>query len=175
MNPPSVIAPCFLSELAAEAERAPEGDFVEVGVYQGGSAAVLAEVARKRKARLWLFDTFAGIPFQKEGVDHHKPGDFCETSLELVKAAIPDAICVRGVFPETLTDDVGPIALAHIDCDQYQSVYDCCMQLEPRMVPGGVMWFDDPGCLQGASQAVLDAFPKERIQYSPLGKWKVYF
>ena len=177
MTATSVISPDLVNELIEEARRAPDGDFVEVGVYKGGSLSALASVAREQGGtrRVWGFDTYAGIPFRLDGVDHHKVGDFGDTSLDAVRQAVPDAICVPGVFPDTLTDEVGPIALAHVDCDQYQSVYDCCRALGPRMVPGGVMVFDDPDVLPGAAEAVLAVFPRERITVSPRGKWRVYF
>jgi hypothetical protein len=76
MNPISVIGPRALDDLRAAASEAPPGDFVEVGVYKGGSAAVLAEVARARGRRLFLFDTFSGMPHSEQGVDHHVVGDF---------------------------------------------------------------------------------------------------
>lgn len=176
MTPTSMISPNTLNELMEEARRAPHGDFVEVGVYKGGSLAVLAQVAREgHPRRVFGFDTFTGIPFQLHGIDFHTPGDFADTSLDAVRAAVPDAILVPGVFPETLADDVGPIAVAHVDCDQYQSVYDCCRALGPRMVPGGVMVFDDPDVLPGAAEAVRAVFPHDRIACSPQGKWRVYF
>lgn len=176
MTPTSLISANALAELMEEARRAPSGDFVEVGVYQGGSAAALAQVVREHGGRrLWLFDTFAGIPFQLEGVDHHQPGDFADTSMEEVQRAIPEGTCVSGIFPQTLSDDVGPIAFAHIDCDQYQSVLDCIDHLGPRMVSGGVMVFDDPDVLAGAALAVRERFAGDRIQVSCMGKWRVYF
>jgi predicted O-methyltransferase YrrM len=176
VTPHSVITADTLNELMEEARRAPAGDFVEVGVYQGGSLAALAQVARERGGtRVFGFDTFTGIPFRAEGVDHHKVGDFSDTSIEAVRAAVPEAVLVQGVFPDTLTDDVGPIAVAHVDCDQYQSVRDCCAQLEPRMATGGVMVFDDPDCLTGAAVAVREWFGEDRIEISPRGKWRVRF
>lgn len=174
-QPSSLLSAEVIQELVDEARRVPAGDFVEVGVYKGGSAVHLAAVAREQARRLFLFDTFEGMPFQLPGVDDHKVGDFGDTSLADVQATIPDAHFRVGVFPETLTDDVGPIALAHVDCDQYRSVKDCCERLAPRMVEGGVMIFDDPGCLDSATRAVREAFPAHRVEVSPQGKWRVRF
>jgi O-methyltransferase len=170
----SVIAPHHLEELVDAARSAPPGDFVEVGVYRGGSAVLLAEVARATGRRLFLFDTFTGIPF-RDAVDRHEVGDFSDTSLEMVREAVPDATFCVGVFPDTMPDDIGPIALAHVDCDQYRSVHDCCAHLGPRMAPGGVMVFDDPNVLDGASQAVRESFSADRIETSAGGKWRVRF
>jgi hypothetical protein len=43
------------------------------------------------------------------------------------------------------------------------------------MAPGGVMVFDDPGVLEGATQAVRDSFTADRIETSAGGKWRVRF
>jgi len=38
------------------------GDFVECGVFNGGSAGILAHVLNRNKNRkLWLFDSFQGF------------------------------------------------------------------------------------------------------------------
>jgi predicted O-methyltransferase YrrM len=174
VTPASIISPDLVNELVETARAAPPGDLVEVGVYQGGSAAALGGVAREQGRRLFLFDTFSGIPHADPERDHHKVGDFADTSLDSVRAAIPDAICMPGVFPDTLTPDVGPIALAHVDCDQYASVRACCIALGPLMVPGGVMVFDDYDALQGARVAVDEVFGG-RVQMSAKGKARVVF
>lgn len=173
MNPQSLIAPNVLHELMETARAAPAGDLVEVGVYKGGSAASLAQVAREQKRRLFLFDTFAGIPYA-DADDFHRAGDFGDTCVEAVRAAIPDAIVVAGVFPQSLPADVGPVAVAHIDCDQYRSVIESARALAPLMAPGGVMVFDDYNVLVGARRAVDEIFA-DRIVISPEGKARVFF
>lgn len=134
----------------------PRGCIVEVGVYQGGTAWQLAIVARERDVPLYLFDTFTGIPMQGED-DPHKVGDFGDVDEAAVRAALPDAIITKGVFPET-SFDMFPISFAHIDTDQYQSIKDCIDTLYPMMVIGGVMLFDDYGHLAGATRAVEESF-----------------
>jgi O-methyltransferase len=176
MTPKSVIGTAALHELVQTARAAPSGDFVEVGVYKGGSAAHLAGVAKDKARRLFLFDTFTGIPFADPDLDHHKVGDFNDVSLEEVRAALPEATIAAGVFPNTLKycPDLGPIALAHIDCDQYKSVRESAIALVPLMAPGGVMVFDDYNVLNGARKAVDEQFGK-RVEVSPCGKAWVRF
>jgi predicted O-methyltransferase YrrM len=134
----------------------PPGDFVEVGVYKGGSAAELAKVAKEQGRVLWLFDTFTGTPCEHALDSHHKIGDFSDTSVEAVRQLIPGAKFVVGDCRETLKGKSAraKIAFAHIDCDQYESVRACIRELGPRMAPGGVMWFDDYRCTNGATYAV---------------------
>lgn len=149
MTPPhSVIHKARIACLTSIAFDAPPGAFVEVGVFQGGSAWYLSRVARTQKRDLHLYDTFSGMP-HAEDFDTHKVGDFSNTSLVHVQAYIPDAIFHAGVFPSTLTDDVQEVAFVHCDCDQYQSVLAVIDNFWPRMVSGGVMAFDDMDTVGG--------------------------
>ena len=78
---PSLIGEDGLDRLERYARKAPEGCFVEVGVYQGGSAQRLYKVAFERECDLHLFDTFEGMPFQGEH-DRHKAGEFGQVDIE---------------------------------------------------------------------------------------------
>lgn len=157
MQPESEVGSETRLWLEGMAAKAPAGCFVEVGVYKGGTAWHLAKVARAQGRPLFLYDTFCGMPFSDEG-DSHKVGDFGATSLEMVQKAIPDAICVPGVFPASLVD-MPPVAFAHIDCDQFRSITDCVRELFfKRMVPGGIMVFDDYPFLPAAVRAVEGIF-----------------
>ena len=124
------------------------GDLWECGVYQGGSAAVIAASMRPGK-RLVLFDTFTGLPGVDEALDRHAEGDFADTSVAAVRDAVGghDFVdCVPGLIPETFKgrrDAV--ISFAHIDVDLYGSVWACCEFIYPRLSLGGVMVFDDYG------------------------------
>ncbi len=153
------------------AEKCPPGCFVEFGVYQGGSARRLAEVAEKQNREIYLYDTFTGIPF-KSPVDVHVIGDFKDTSYEYVCELIPYAHIIKGVFPESIVP-MPPIAFAHIDADQYDSIKAAIDVFGPLMVEGGVMVFDDVWCLEGATKALIDS----GLIYSKTnrGKAKVVF
>lgn len=155
---PSLLNDDSLRYMAELASACPPGAIVEVGVYQGGSAAVLADIAEQQGRALYLYDTFTGIPFyEPANGDSHRVGDFNDTSIEAVRALVPKAVICQGVFPDTLID-MGPIAFAHIDADQYRSIKDAIAHLWPQIVPGGAMLFDDYKCLDGATRAVTEAF-----------------
>lgn len=153
----SLIGIDTLERLCNMARTTPQGCFVELGVYQGGSALKLAEVAREQGRALHLFDTFCGIPFACEK-DQHLVGDFSDTDVEEVKRLIPDAIFHVGVFPDTMPKDMEKIAFLHIDADQYESYKAAFKHFLPLMAKGGVIWFDDVGCLRGADEAVKEQF-----------------
>lgn len=159
------------------------GDFIECGVYKGGTARLLAELLARggSSAKLHLFDTFAGMP-RTGDVDVHQQGDFADTSLEQVRRFVGHEDIARfypGFVPETFVNlDHVRIAFAHVDVDIYQSVIDCCAFIYPRLVEGAVMVFDDygfPTC-PGARQAVDHFFADkpERSLVLPTGQAIVF-
>jgi len=172
MEVETLIALDVLDAMIVEARRTPPGCFVEVGVYKGGSAFCLAKLAAAQQRPVFLYDTFTGIPYKDEG-DLHDVGEFADTSLRDLRATIPWATIVQGIFPGSAVA-MPPVAFAHIDCDQYRAVRDAALYLSPRMVQGGVMWFDDYGCLPGATRAVIEVFP-DRIERAYGGKALVRF
>jgi len=138
------------------------GEVVEVGVYKGGTARLLA-LALPHKT-VHLFDTFAGMPATNSNFDKHLAGEFSDTSLAAVQEHLKDCRNVhfyQGLFPATS----GPIAqtkfsLVHVDADIYDSVRACCEFFYPRLEKDAVMLFDDygfPTC-PGARKAVDDFF-----------------
>jgi O-methyltransferase len=138
------------------AQKTPNGAFVEVGVYQGGSGCCIAAIGELQGRKVYLYDTFTGIPYKDE-IDVHQVGDFSDTSYEFIKESIPYATVTKGIFPESAIE-MGDIAFVHLDCDQYRSIVESVEYLKPKMVKGGIMWFDDYGCLAGATKAVHDLF-----------------
>jgi hypothetical protein len=145
------------------ARKAPAGIFIEVGVNKGGTAFYLNEIVKKRGYEFWLFDTFEGMPESTEGLDSHPVGDFADCSYETVRKLIPNAQIFKGFFPETLPSHIPPIAFAHIDCDQYESIKQCIIRLMPYLADGGIMYFDDYGCLAGATKAIDEFCPYRAI------------
>jgi O-methyltransferase len=143
-----------------------KGDVWECGVYQGGTAAMLAKVISESGTdkKLFLFDTFAGMPATDKDRDLHQEGDFSDTSVEQVEAFVnaPDvAVLRRGYIPDTFSGlESHCIAFAHIDVDIYRSVIDSIKFIWPRLSPGGFVVFDDygfPSC-PGALRAVDEFF-----------------
>ena len=143
-----------------------EGDIWECGVYKGGTAAMMAKILKKHGPwkKLFLFDTFAGMPDTNPEKDLHKKGDFSETSLEEVKQYVqePD-LCIfrRGLIPDTFAGlESKKIAFAHINVNIYRSILDCLEFIWPRLSFGAFIVFDDygfPSC-PGARASVDDFF-----------------
>jgi len=171
------------------------GDLVECGVWRGGSVMMMAlELLRRGAAdrRLWLYDTFAGLPMPDAAVDVDILGNRAIDGWQA--ATLPDGQTywayadeadvrrnmaltgypaeqlrfVPGMVEETLPATAPErIALLRIDTDWYASYRHVLHALYDRVVPGGVVIFDDYGHFKGAKQAV-DEFRAERGIVSPL-------
>ena len=150
-----------LQRLLKELSNAPAGDVVEFGVYQGGSLAAMAKAAPDR--RMYGFDTFEGMPeaLWRDG-EPHGVGDFGDTSYEAVARKMPENVTlVRGTFPNSAGDLSPDIALAHLDFDWYESTKAALEWVLPKLVPGGVIVFDDyewkhcPGVRRAIDEAGL--------------------
>jgi hypothetical protein len=161
MKPESLVDPVNIANMISTASHCPAGAFVEVGVYKGGTAWHLDQLAQEQGRECFLYDTFEGIPYS-DPVDHHKVGDFSDTSYERVRDLLPRSKVIKGIFPASAVR-MDKVAFVHLDCDQYQSIIDSCRYLEALMVPGGVMWFDDSPILAGAEIAVRELY-QGRIQ-----------
>jgi Macrocin-O-methyltransferase (TylF) len=138
-----------------------EGDFAELGVYQGSTAAVLARHARRLNRQIYLLDTYEGFDQQDfSGLDAGRRLAFTDTSLNAVQARVgtANATYIKGYFPQTanqLPDD-GRYCLVHIDTDLYAPIMSGLEYFYPRMVPGGFLIIHDYGSLtwEGAEKAV---------------------
>ena len=149
----SAIPEPYLESLLYYASRAPAGAIVEVGVYRGGSALLLSTLGRE----MFLYDTFEGIPFQGD-LDGNPVGKFGDTSFEMVKALLPQATVIKGLFPDSIIE-MPPVAFVHADADQYESTKAIIEVMPQRMVRGGMILFDDFGVsdCEGCTKAVMES------------------
>jgi predicted O-methyltransferase YrrM len=156
------------------------GDVVECGCARGGSAALMALTLRQLGSRrkLWLFDTFDGLPAPSSEDPDFQIADLftgtCMGTQDEVRGLFErlnvasDVTLVKGFFQETLpVTPIPRIAVLHIDGDWYQSVKACLDSLYNKVVPGGVIQLDDYGYWKGARKAV-DEFLESRGIQEPL-------
>jgi Macrocin-O-methyltransferase (TylF) len=149
----SQIWPLVAEELAADGVK---GDFIEFGVYSGGSFARLMKIFRGTGIihKFWGFDSFEGLPEPQAGADQvsFKGGQFRCTRSEAEARILADIDgtekieLVQGWFAETLPlykDVIKDVAFCRIDCDLYSSTHDCLGFLKGRLVNGAVLYFDD--------------------------------
>lgn len=173
--------------LLAEAQRQAAsggGDFIEMGVYRGGTALLLAGALRAQSspARLHLLDAWQGMPppSPEDGRPWVGEGYFADAKEASVRAALARhqlldrCTTYAGWFEQTLPAIRGPFALAHVDCDYYAPVKFCLNHVLPRMAADGVVVIDDHGDaaehrFPGVARAVAEAIQGSDWQLLPLG------
>lgn len=148
------------------------GDFLEAGVWRGGSAMfmrALLKAANCTNRNVWLADSFQGLPPPKpdwaaDAGDTLHEYEELAVSLEKVKANF-DALelldeqvrFIPGWFHETLyTAPVQSLAILRLDGDMYESTYVSLEALYDKVSPGGFVIVDDYGFLDSCKQAVHD-------------------
>jgi O-methyltransferase len=150
------------------------GDIVECGVYNGGSAAIMASLCEKSPVsrNVWLFDSFEGLPKPTDEDGDEAPayegwchGDLSKVKEVLRKLRIPESQVriVKGWFQDTFPKvEIPKIAILHIDADWYESVKLCLEKFYDSVQPGGYIVLDDYGDWQGCRIAT-DEFLKKRV------------
>lgn len=154
------------------------GDFVELGCYKGDTSLLLAEVLRgynnesvenfveKPVKKLWIYDSFEGLP-DKNSKDLSELGrEFREGELMVAKkevkqrflrAGLPVPIITKKWFNELMIGDMpDEIAFAFLDGDFYESIRDSIRLVVDKMTKNGVMIVHDyyNAALPGVMKAV---------------------
>jgi hypothetical protein len=139
------------------------GEFAELGVWRGNTAAVLAHFAAAAGRRVSLFDTYEGFDRRDlRDIDSTKPQGFVDTSVDLVESVIgPNSrACefVKGYFPDSLRDEHrrARFAIVSLDCDLYKPMKAGLEFFYPRMPRGGLFLLHDysSGAWEGAKRAI---------------------
>jgi O-methyltransferase len=146
------------------------GDIIECGVWRGG-ASILARAVLKahgvRDRRVWLADSFQGLPPPRAEFPHDTDSDlhtnpFLAVAREEVERnfkryGLLDAQVqfLEGWFCDTLPDaPVEQLAVIRLDGDMYESTMDALTNLYPKLSPGGYLIVDDYGAVPACKEAV---------------------
>ncbi len=168
------------------------GDFVECGVWRGGSAMamMLACQGDGQQARhVWLYDTFEGmspptdldfeiqsdrstseilakIPFSEASrMWGYSPRDEVKSNVSSTGYPEERVTMVEGDVVETLRSTTPErIALLRLDTDWYESTLAELEVLFPKLVPGGVCIIDDYGHWGGSRRAVDEYFAGQSVK-----------
>lgn len=141
-----------LWQLVAQVRDVP-GALLEVGVWRGGTGALIARRAADLglDAPVFLCDTFTGVVKSGEHDPYYEDGKHADAGADQVRALLAavdaPATVLTGIFPEETGDAVtaAAIRLCHIDVDVYASARDVLAWVWPRLPVGGVVVFDDYG------------------------------
>ena len=167
------------------------GDFVELGCYKGDTSLLLAELlvenhveksaeklgknggkevekgdSGNERKKLWIYDSFEGLPEKSAaddsvlGVDF-RGGELFVTKREVkerfLRAGLPVPVIKKGWFSELHDEDMPErIAFAFLDGDFYESIKDSLRLVESRMSEGGIIVMHDytNPALPGVKRAV---------------------
>jgi O-methyltransferase len=200
VRPYSMVPEFRLIQLARQVRTVLEanvrGDFVECGTWRGGAAFLMADLLREagvQGRRVWLFDSFEGLP-PADQIDGQRALDYsrdpdpawdnCRASLEDVqrtasRLGLADhTVLVKGWFDETLpahSERIGPIAILRIDADWYAGVRRCLDELYDQVAPGGLVIVDDYSDWEGCCIAVHEFLGERRLSHRLIAAGDVAF
>lgn len=161
------------------------GDFVETGVWRGGSSILLRaalEAYGDAERRVWACDSFEGLPPpdidrypQDAGAIWHTY-DNLAVSVEEVKAnfnkynLLDDRVqFLKGWFKDTLaTVPIEKIAVLRLDGDMYASTMDALNPLYGKVSAGGFIIIDDYGLPEPECRRAIEDFRASRGIITPL-------
>jgi hypothetical protein len=146
-----------LSSLMAFFHRVADmpGCVAECGLGQGITFAMLSLLIREegKQRPLWGFDSFQGFPeptIEDKSPRNPRRGEWNATTKGEMLNCLSQfgdtshIQIIEGFFEKTLPiSPVRDISLLHLDVDLYASYKICLEELFPRMVPGGIVVFDE--------------------------------
>jgi O-methyltransferase len=167
------------------------GDFIECGVWKGGSALLIAKILALNNIsnrKVILYDTYEGMSepsendkdyagikatelLEKASIDIQE-SVWCYSSFEEVKSnlalsglAEESIIMIKGKVEETIPAQLPTtqVALLRLDTDWYESTKHELKYLYPMLVKDGVLIIDDYGHWEGCRKAVDEYFTENNI------------
>ncbi len=166
------------------------GDFVECGVYLGGSIMLATHVSARRGGfparRVVAVDTFRGFVRRTEhdisfdGNEVCQPSsqerDFYELARGNIRSVPGDQSCVeivRGDVFQVLAPAIAdrPVAVLRLDTDSYDTTKHELEVAWDRVSPGGVVIIDDYGWCLGARKATDDFLKGRKAYLNRVNNW----
>ena len=133
------------------------GNIIECGCARCGTSVILAQYLSSKKImkKVYALDSFSGFDPQelkKEkqlGLTDATSDEFTYSSYDYVKKKIRKLglshalIPVKGYFQQTLHKIDSNFCMSLIDCDLSESITFTAENIWPRLVGGGLLFFDD--------------------------------
>ena len=167
------------------------GDFVECGVWRGGSTMLIAFTLIELNAtnrKIYLYDTFKGMTkptdydhlvsnkkiraidkWKKEQKKDYNKWVYVSLSkvkknMALTKYPKNNIVFVKGKVEETIPKTIpSKIAILRLDTDWYESTKHELIHLFPPLLKGGILIIDDYGYWAGSKKAVDEYFSNKQI------------
>ena len=167
---------CYELWSLTEQSKKIEGSILEVGVWRGGTGALIAKKAELCgiSTPVYLCDTFAGVPKAGPEDSLYRGGEYADTSRAAVERLVykhlrlTNVRILEGVFPEDTSHHIEQetFRFCHIDVDIYQSAKATTEWVWDRLSIGGIIVYDDYGFIgaDGVTQYVNEQRPeKDRL------------
>ena len=153
----------------AEKALSAAGDFVELGCYKGETSLLLARLLKAHSSdkRLWLYDSFAGLPEKtvedaSTAGEQFKAGELFVSKREVVekfkRSGLPFPVIKKGFFEDLdpAADLPSTVAFAFCDGDLYGSIKTSLKLVVPKLADDGIIVVHDYNNpeLPGSSRAV---------------------
>ena len=132
-----------------------EGSLIEVGVWRGGTGALIAKRAQLCGITdpVYLCDTFTGVVKASDRDSQYMGGEHSDTSRQTVEALVYKDLgldqvrILEGIFPDETAHliEQKKFRFCHVDVDVYQSAKDIGEWIWEKMVVGGIVLYDDYG------------------------------
>ena len=182
----------WMAEAIFRVPKSLRGDVVECGCFNGASTASLSLACALTNRRLFVCDSFEGLPSPKAGEEHTvvrdsrkttgeyyrwQKGEYAsEGGLEKVKEnmtryGIID-VCrfVKGYFTDTLKDiNTDSIVFVFEDADLLTSVEDCLRYLWPKMQQNCIFCSHEPWSFEIVSLFYNRKWWQENLKEEPPG------
>lgn len=156
---------------ALEATKNLEGDYVEIGTFQGASARATLNYRNNANIckKCYFVDTYEGFTYDEanHSQDMLWANTHTETSMEKVNNYLADydnyELIKSNIIQEELPEKIQKICAVNIDVDMYEAVKAALYKVKDRVVRNGIIIAEDYGhtpALIGAQKAV-DEFLEE--------------
>lgn len=123
-----------------------DGDFLDVGCYDGKTVAVIERYCRFRERqdkRYWLYDMFENPPDESRKSGH---GPDLFDRVREAFGPFANFRVIMGPVPESFDQGLPErIAFAQVDLNAAEPELACLEAIYDRIVPGGIVVFDDFG------------------------------
>jgi O-methyltransferase len=135
-----------------------EGDVIECGAFKGASSASLSLACALVKRKLWICDSFAGLPEGEPDITRqyshlkvygrYAAGEYAGSLAEVRGNVqrygnIGQCEFVVGLFAESLRGIPSKFVFAFVDVDLTSSMKDCIAHIWPRLADEGLIYTDD--------------------------------
>ncbi len=158
------------------------GDVVEFGCYVGTTSVPLAKRLQRTGKRLFVYDSFEGLP-EKTLEDESpvglqfKAGELLATKAQLVRnfkqAGLAIPVITKSWFSEVPDSRLpAQICFAYLDGDYYDSILNSLKLIWDKLSPGAIVLVDDytnealPGVTRAIDKWLLYHPAKIRIEHS---------